>query len=864
MRIKNRKTIRNLSDKSFQAARMRNGIAILAIALTAILFTSLFTIGLGTIESFQYMTARQAGGDAHGSFKYLSQAEYEKLKTHPLIKDISYNRIISDSVDNSEFLKRHVELYQMDEVGRKISFIHLPKDQVPKKADDIAMDTNSLDLLGVPHKIGEKITLQMTVYQKRVTREFTLCGYWESDPLLNVGFGLVSPAYCEKYAKELNQEDAENPEYSDTPLTGSINAYVNFHNTWNLQKKLDKVITDSGYSTDSDSEKYISSNANWAYMSTNIEEEDPITLAAIIGVLGLIMLTGYLIIYNIFQISVIRDIRFYGLIKTIGTTGKQIKAMIRRQAMQLCLGGIPIGLLIGFFIGKSIVPKIMASTSYRLEEGKVSVNPLIFIGAAIFTILTVLISVRKPGKIAARVSPVEAVRYTETEKYKRKTKKSSNGGKIFKMALSNLGRNKKKTVLVFLSMSLSLILLNSVFTISRGFDMNKYLAVFVDTDFLIGSARYFGMDRYIAGDDESERLSETFIENVEAQPGFTQGGRWYLDGNIGLEGFDFSGYEEKEYGYTCKTEEGIKYTINVDQKGRALTFLYGADDFPLSRLDLCDSDISKEELKEKLDSGKYILEGVDLDDNGKVQWDTAHFKIGDKVTLVNRDTEEKQTFEVLAHVKQHTWTNTNRMFNPIAFYTSKKGYEKVGDMKRIMTYAYNCEEHQEKAMADFLKNYTENVEPTMNYETKFDKEDQFKQFQMLFIGVGGALSLLIGLIGILNFVNSILTGIITRRREFAMLESIGMTKKQLTALVVTEGLYYGGGTAALSLAGGILVSTLLVRKLLGVFWFFRYKLIIWPLLAAIPLVLLLGILAPYLSRKMAGEGSLVERLRETE
>lgn len=243
---------------------------------------------------------------------------------------------------------------------------------------------------------------------------------------------------------------------------------------------------------------------------------------------------------------------------------------------------------------------------------------------------------------------------------------------------------------------------------------------------------------------------------------------------------------------------------------------------------------------------------------------SAILKIGDKITLVNKDTEKKQSFEVLAHVKLHNWTNTNRMFNPIAFYTSKKGYETVGDMKRIMTYAYNCKENQEKAMADFLKNYTENVEPTMNYETKFDKEDQFKQFQMLFVGVGGALSLLIGLIGILNFVNSILTGIITRRREFAMLESIGMTKRQLTVLVVMEGLYYGGGTAVLSLAGGILVSILVVKKLLGSFWFFSYKLIIWPLFIVIPLVLLLGILAPYFSIKLVGEGSLVERLRETD
>ena len=103
------------------------------------------------IESFQYMTARQSGGDDHGVFKYLSQTEYEKIRTHPLIQTITYNRIIADSVDNEEFLKRHVEMYQMDAQARKDGFISLPEENAPVRENDIAMDTNSLDLLGISH-----------------------------------------------------------------------------------------------------------------------------------------------------------------------------------------------------------------------------------------------------------------------------------------------------------------------------------------------------------------------------------------------------------------------------------------------------------------------------------------------------------------------------------------------------------------------------------------------------------------------------------------------------------------------------------------------------------------------------------------
>ena len=104
---------------------------------------------------------------------------------------------------------------------------------------------------------------------------------------------------------------------------------------------MERVITESGYSMDENAANFIASNVNWSYLSTNFSM-DPETVAGALAALLLIILTGYLIIYNIFQISVIKDIRFYGLLKTIGTTGKQIKRIIRRQALLLSLSLIHI------------------------------------------------------------------------------------------------------------------------------------------------------------------------------------------------------------------------------------------------------------------------------------------------------------------------------------------------------------------------------------------------------------------------------------------------------------------------------------------------------------------------------------------
>ena len=82
-------------------------------------------------------------------------------------------------------------------------------------------------------------------------------------------------------------------------------------------------------------------------------------VAAIAAVLLLILFTGYLIIYNVFQISVTNDIRFYGLLKTIGTTGRQLKRIIRYQALALSLAGIPVGLLLGWLVGAGLTPAVI-------------------------------------------------------------------------------------------------------------------------------------------------------------------------------------------------------------------------------------------------------------------------------------------------------------------------------------------------------------------------------------------------------------------------------------------------------------------------------------------------------------------------
>ncbi|MDE7248565.1 MAG: ABC transporter permease, partial [Lachnospiraceae bacterium] len=448
------------------------------------------------------------------------------------------------------------------------------------------------------------------VHGKEIERDFVLSGWWEADPVFNVSIMVASRAYVDAHIDELYNDYKDSNE-----LTGVINSYIMFKNSVGLADKLDRVITESGYSPDENDPNYIANNVNWSYLSTNINM-DAETLAALVLAVLLVIFTGYLIIYNIFQISVIRDIRFYGLLKTIGTTGKQIGSIIRYQALLLSCIGIPIGLVLGYLAGRGLIPVIMEYSYYASNNYQVSMKPLVFIGSTLFALVTVGLSTAKPGRIASRVSPVEAVRYTDNDhtsvksrragkrgmtsncaehqnakSKQRKPRKSEYGTKITGMAAANMGRNRKRTILVILSMTLSLVLFNTIYTFSLGFDMDKYLGKFVDTDFLAAHADYF-LYRFAGAENET---SESMIESIEQQPGFEQGGRIY--GNI----------RDKE---CFRIEYDGEVYEGKDNLGNYICALYGAEDLPLERLWVLEGEIDMEKLK----SGDYILEGVDLDD----------------------------------------------------------------------------------------------------------------------------------------------------------------------------------------------------------------------------------------------------------
>ena len=510
MKVSNRGCIRRLSLRTLLASRTRNIVAVLAIALTAVLFTSLFTIALSINEGIQQNNFRQAGGWSHGTFKYLTEEQFEKLKDDPLIASWGLRRFLGMPTE-VPFNKSHVEIGYSDANEARWMYCDPVEGRLPQEGtDEAATDTRVLELLGVEPELGAQFTVTFAVDGHETAQTFTLCGWWEYDEAIVANHILVP----ESRLDAVLQEVGVTPPGSDG-MTGDWNLDVMLrHGARSIAADLEEILENHGYQSETPGENYISIGVNWGYTGAQLSDRlDPSVAAIIVGVLGLILLTGYLIIYNVFQISVAGDIRLYGLLKTIGTTPRQLRRIIRTQALLLSLVGIPIGLLLGWLLGGVLTPVITARLNGVTTV--VSVSPLLFAGAAIFALGTVLISCRRPGRLAGKVSPVEAVRYTEGKAPNRKGKKRGKGVSLMSMAWANLGRSRGKTFLTVLSLTLAVVLLTLTVTFTVGFDMDKYVSNFTASDFILADAGQF----QTGGDSFNDEMGvpEEVIDAVDAQ-----------------------------------------------------------------------------------------------------------------------------------------------------------------------------------------------------------------------------------------------------------------------------------------------------------------------------------------------------------
>ena len=881
MKNNNGAVIRRLSNRCMRKNRMRNVFALIAIALSGILFTAAFSLVGGAMQTAQENTMREVGGTFHAGIKAATMEQYEKTAADPLVKKSSFTIFIGIA-DN--ILDRQAEIrYTPEESTLPDLFITLEEGHLPREEREILVDTFTLEELGLPCALGEKVPLTFSFMGETVEEEFTLSGWYEGDHVAHASELFVSESYWLKLKGSLTDEDfvkwgETHPEDEGTGLTAG-NFF--FDNASGLEEKIRTVIQNAGYEPGTE----LSYGVNWAYMSSRMESVDPFTFLILASAVLVILLTGYLIIYNIFQISVISDIRFYGLLKTIGTTKGQIRCLVRRQAVRLSLIGIPVGLLIGYGVGKLALPFALSISDYQGMEIALRFDPWILVWGGGFTAFTVFLSSRKPGKIAGNVSPIEALRYTEADGKRkkgrgRKKKKHAARFSAVSMAWASLGRNRRTTAVVIAAISFSIILLAVIMTAVGSFQIDQFMEQRIAGDFLIGN-RNVTSTSHRSGDIDME---PEYLALADRQAGIQSRTEMWVRFQSFLQINDQAAEQLRKLDEEGKLNRS-PYAVDVLEERLAGErsfngFFYGYSDALLSNLKVLEGTLDVD----RFQTGNYVLLGQFLGDGHLTSGDHVYHP-GDRVT-VEYYTEES-TFR---EVRDESGATVDMIYENLG----EKEYEvmavvEIPDSMNLRRYSanscdvvlplaelepedanvhrfavsYQVEEEAQEAFEAAVKAYTDE-HTTMGYTTKESLRREFANMVTVIATIGISLAAVIALIGILNFVNAMITGILSRRREFAMLQSIGMTSTQLVKTLICEGISYIALSGVIGFLAGSLLSFLVLRALNNVLLFFEYHFQILPFVIMMPVFLVTAVLAPVAAYRNVRKKSIVERLRESE
>lgn len=165
------------------------------------------------------------------------------------------------------------------------------------------------------------------------------------------------------------------------------------------------------------------------------------------------------------------------------------------------------------------------------------------------------------------------------------------------------------------------------------------------------------------------------------------------------------------------------------------------------------------------------------------------------------------------------------------------------------------------AVQTYLSDYEAKSQSNISYRSVDGVKQEFAVYKEMFSTVGIVLGLIFGVIGLLNLVNVILTNAVSRQREFAIMQSIGMTRKQLKRLFVIEGLLYAAIAGVVSLLASAVLSLTAVNAMAGGIWYCTYHFTILPALALVPAYLLVAAVIASVVDRVWNNGSVVERLR---
>lgn len=776
LKVNNKKVIRDLAKTTYQANKKRNFLTIVAVFLTTFLLCTVISIGLRYWDTVSLRQQRMQGIDCDIE---LTEPRDDQVSAIRKMDNVKYAGLCVKCGIGSKYQDKELDklkLYWLDDVcweKQTIPALEYYNGKYPVKENEIMLSQSALNSMGIKNpKAGMELsftyqTLAENSENRDVSKTFILSG-WFLD-YTGVDKGYISEKFYRSTGvlqTDLTQGalkiSLKNPLYSENDI-------IEMQNRINLSGN---QIIEADYDT----------------ISNFIR-----TMIGLLVLLVLVFMSGYLFIYNTLYISVNRDIRYFGQLKTIGTTSVQIRKMIDTQMLWNSVIGIPLGLVCSAIVGRIMIPQLLHSLNPVIaanEVGELSI--WVFIIAAVFSFTTTMISSQKPVKIAMNCSPVEAMKYIGITPATVKSKKRT-GGDICSMVKMNLFRDKKQFVIIICSLSLALSLCLIINVVIYANNAKNILNHAYDYDLRL-------LNQTLLSDHEEQVFDSDFIEQIKSIDGVK-------DVRVLKSATAVVPYQETVYGDYYKELYASRYSPGNYEKDIELYKKQPDYDFFTCRvvgIDKVEFEKINNTLQTSLDKEKFK--------NGETAFVSKTFTKGD-----NGITGKKVEFSIPTALNpdQKEIIETGAVIDDYpAYYSagytpdlivSNDFFDKIMGHPFIEMVKIDYAEPFSKSVESAIKKFVSDNN-LISVESKLDRYSEMKNSENQITVLGGSLGVIMTLLAISNYLNMMSESIQNRSKEFAILESVGMTRKQIKKMIAFESLGYSAFSIVIALIIGLPAS----------------------------------------------------------
>ena len=844
MSILNRLTIKNL-----RLNKKRTIVTIIGIILSTALM-----VGIGLLfSSFQDLMIRDTigySGKYEASYNDVDLIKLNDIKnknfTYFYEKPIGFSKIESSNEYKPYMYITSVNREYFNELKLIEGFF-------PKNENEIVISNHVITNGGLNYKVGDTVTF--TYGSRNIDGDITLANselaYGEA--LTNEGthtykiVGIVDRSNFESYSAsgytaftvDVNSDK------------GNVNLYVMFNKNKNIIKQSEKLAKELNYNSDID----YNSTLLALYGESTYSNVMSSMGGMMIIMLSLVSIGCIIVIYNSFAISVMERKREFGLLSSIGATKRQLSHTVFFEAVVVGVIGIILGIL-GAYIGIGCVILIINNLISDMLEYKLYLitNPLFIIIPVIFMIVVIGASAFIPSRRASRISPIEAIRQNDDIKInKKKIKTSKLALKLFgiegEIALKNIKRNKKKYRVTIVSLFISIVLFIS-FSSYMNYTLNTASSV-------MGEVGYDYQISYFGDDNNKEALDKIneIVKSSDVKEYIS-----YSVGNLSIIGNYTYSDEYLDFYKSAYGDDGIK-ALND------LKYQY------ISIFILDDNSYNKYKKLIGLDKDSTILlnkfKGVSYGNNKRVNYDVPVINSGDiNIKICNFDDEENVDTTKYCNKNIDNIFVTNKSFDLIEEFSYMSNFKIIVNKKLYDSISNNDTSYTQ---FNIISDNTNNIDKLTKELDKYSNvnyiniKESMKQANNLILVVKilmyGFISL-VTLIGVTSVFNTISTSMALRKREFAVLRSIGLTNRGFNKILFFESLFFGMKSLIFALPVSIGV-TVLIHYALADMVSISTIIIPWKaIIISIVSVFIIVLLTMMYSTSKIKKHNIIEQIRE--